>query len=70
MFESLGDLVQRAEQEGISLGELGLRLEAEAGLRTRVCGEMVSRSRKTIFMASLVVTRPAGGALCRPRPRA
>ncbi len=35
MFESLGDLVQRAEQEGISLGELGLRLEAEAGLRTR-----------------------------------
>ncbi len=35
MFESLGDLVQRAEQEGITLGELGLRLEAEAGLRTR-----------------------------------
>ncbi|HMV32116.1 MAG: L-serine ammonia-lyase, iron-sulfur-dependent, subunit alpha [Gemmatimonadales bacterium] len=35
MFESLGDLVQRAEQDGISLGELGLRLEAEAGLRTR-----------------------------------
>ncbi|MBK6421245.1 MAG: L-serine ammonia-lyase, iron-sulfur-dependent, subunit alpha [Gemmatimonadetes bacterium] len=35
MFESLGDLVRRAEQDGISLGELGLRLEAEAGLRTR-----------------------------------
>lgn len=35
MFESLDDLVQRAEQEGITLGELGLRLEAEAGLRTR-----------------------------------
>ncbi len=35
MFESLGDLVGRAERDGISLGELGLRLEAEAGLRSR-----------------------------------
>ncbi len=35
MFESLGELVEQAEKDGISLGELGLRLEAEAGLRTR-----------------------------------
>ncbi|MBL8978067.1 MAG: L-serine ammonia-lyase, iron-sulfur-dependent, subunit alpha [Gemmatimonadetes bacterium] len=35
MFESLGELVERAEKDGISLGELGLRLEAEGGLRTR-----------------------------------
>lgn len=35
MFESLGELVEQAEKEGISLGELGLRLEAEGGLRTR-----------------------------------
>lgn len=35
MFQSLGDLVDRAEREQLSLGELALRLEAEAGLRTR-----------------------------------
>jgi L-serine dehydratase len=35
MFESLGEAVERAEAERISLGELALRTEAEDGLRTR-----------------------------------
>ena len=35
MFDALADAVARAESEGISLGELALRVEAEAGLRTR-----------------------------------
>jgi L-serine dehydratase len=35
MFESLGEAVERAEVEGISLGELALRTEAEDGIRTR-----------------------------------
>ena len=35
MFESLGELVERAEREQLTLGELALRLEADAGLRTR-----------------------------------
>jgi L-serine dehydratase len=35
MFESLGEAVERAEVEQISLGELALRVEAEDGLRTR-----------------------------------
>jgi L-serine dehydratase len=35
MFESLGEAVERAEAEQISLGELALRTEAEDGLRTR-----------------------------------
>jgi L-serine dehydratase len=35
MFESLADAVARAEADGISLGELALRAEAEDGLRSR-----------------------------------
>ena len=35
MFDSLADAVVRAESERISLGELALRVEAEAGLKTR-----------------------------------
>jgi L-serine dehydratase len=35
MFESLAEAVERAEAEGISLGELALRAEAADGLRTR-----------------------------------
>lgn len=35
MFDSLIEAVERAEAEGISLGELALRAEAEDGLRTR-----------------------------------
>ncbi|HEV2290424.1 MAG TPA: L-serine ammonia-lyase, iron-sulfur-dependent, subunit alpha [Gemmatimonadales bacterium] len=35
MFDSLADAVARAESERVSLGELALRVEAEAGLKTR-----------------------------------
>jgi L-serine dehydratase len=35
MFESFNEAVERAEAEGISLGELALRTETEDGLRTR-----------------------------------
>ncbi len=35
MYESLQELVDRAEAEGLSLGELALRLETEQGLKTR-----------------------------------
>jgi L-serine dehydratase len=35
MFESLGEAVEKAEADGISLGELALRTEADDGLRTR-----------------------------------
>lgn len=35
MFDSLIEAVERAQAEGISLGELALRAEAEDGLRTR-----------------------------------
>lgn len=35
MFDALADAVARAEQEGLSLGELALRAETETGLRTR-----------------------------------
>jgi L-serine dehydratase len=35
MFESLGEAIERAEGERITLGELALRAEAEDGLRTR-----------------------------------
>ena len=36
MFESLHAALARADADGISLGELALRAEAEGGLRTRV----------------------------------
>ncbi len=36
MFDSVLEAVEAAEREGISLGELALRTEADAGLRTRV----------------------------------
>jgi len=35
MFESLGDAVEQAEAQGLSLGELALRTEADDGLKTR-----------------------------------
>ena len=35
MFESLQEALARAEADGVSLGELALRVEAEGGLRTR-----------------------------------
>jgi len=35
MFESLGDAVELAEAQGLSLGELALRTEADDGLKTR-----------------------------------
>ena len=35
MFDSLADAVARAESDRVSLGELALRVEAEAGLKTR-----------------------------------
>lgn len=35
MFQSLGDAVEQAEAQGLSLGELALRTEADGGLKTR-----------------------------------
>ena len=35
MFDAMADAIARAETDGISLGELALRTEAEAGLKTR-----------------------------------
>ena len=35
MFDSVRDAVERATTEGVSLGEVALRAEVEAGLRTR-----------------------------------
>jgi L-serine dehydratase len=35
MYESLIDAIARAESDGVSLGELALRAEAEQGLKTR-----------------------------------
>jgi hypothetical protein len=35
MFDSILEAVEAAERDGISLGELAIRREAEAGLRTR-----------------------------------
>ncbi|HJS47424.1 MAG TPA: serine dehydratase, partial [Gemmatimonadales bacterium] len=35
MFDSMREALDRAAAEGLSLGELALRAEAEAGLRTR-----------------------------------
>lgn len=35
MFDALADAVARAESERVSLGELALRVEAEAGLKSR-----------------------------------
>jgi L-serine dehydratase len=35
MFDSVRDAVERATAEGVSLGEVALRAEVEAGLRTR-----------------------------------
>ncbi|HET7024801.1 MAG TPA: L-serine ammonia-lyase, iron-sulfur-dependent, subunit alpha [Gemmatimonadales bacterium] len=35
MYDALADAVERADADGISLGELALRTEAEAGLKTR-----------------------------------
>ncbi len=35
MFQSLGEAVDQAEAQGLSLGELALRTEVESGLKTR-----------------------------------
>ncbi len=35
MFQSLGEAVEQAEAQGLSLGELALRTEVESGLKTR-----------------------------------
>ena len=35
MFDSMREALDRAAAEGLSLGELALRAEAESGLRTR-----------------------------------
>lgn len=35
MFQSLGEAVEQAEAQGVSLGELALRTEVEGGLKTR-----------------------------------
>ena len=49
MFESLHAALARADADGISLGELALRAEAEGGLRTRVEVERRSRGELTVF---------------------
>ena len=61
MFESLNEACDRAEELGISLGELALRTEAEGGLRTR---EEVERSlRRALEVMRSAVTRGLRGDL-------
>jgi L-serine dehydratase len=61
MFESLGEAVEKAEADGISLGELALRTEADDGLRTRA--EVESALRRALEVMRGAVERGLPGDL-------
>jgi len=61
MYDSLGDLVARAEREGISLGELGFRIEAEQGPRTR--DEVVASLQRALDVMRGAIERGHKGDL-------
>jgi len=61
MFESLGEAVERAEADRISLGELALRTEAEDGLRSRA--EIEGALRRALEVMRGAVERGLPGDL-------
>ena len=61
MYDSLGDLVARAEAEHISLGELGFRIEAEQGPRTRE--EVVASLKRALEVMRGAIARGRVGDL-------
>jgi L-serine dehydratase len=61
MFDSILEAVEAAERDGISLGELAIRREAEAGLRTRE--EVESSLRRALDVMRNAVERGLEGDL-------
>lgn len=61
MFDSVLEAVEAAEREGISLGELAMRREAEAGLRSRE--EVESSLRRALDVMRSAVDRGLEGDL-------
>ena len=65
MFESLHAALVRAEADGVSLGELALRAEAEGGLRTREEVEHALRRALEVMRRAVERGRPATSGACR-----
>ncbi len=61
MFDSVRDAVERATTEGVSLGEVALRAEVEAGLRTRE--EVETALRRALGVMREAVARGRQGDL-------
>ncbi len=61
MFESLGDAVEQAEAQGLSLGELALRTEASSGLKSRA--EVESALQRALEVMRHAVARGLPGDL-------
>ena len=61
MFEALQEAVERADAEGISLGELALRTEAAEGLRSRQ--EVEASLRRALEVMRSAVERGVAGDL-------
>lgn len=61
MFDSVRDAVERATREGVGLGEVALRAEVEAGLRTRE--EVETALRRALGVMREAVARGRQGDL-------
>jgi len=61
MYQSLVELVERAEKEKISLGELAFRVEAEQGPRTRE--EVVTSLKRALEVMRGAIARGRVGDL-------